>query len=391
MDHKETAETQNPDKETAGQKDKEAQKQATGSSAQCLQPNVFSPALEPGTRWFFPIAIFILVVAIIAGIGIGSVTIAPDSVVRIIASHVLPAGWVDVTGIRDVDVAVVWLIRTPRVLVAVLVGAGLAIAGAQMQGLFQNPLASPDIIGTSSGGALGAVIALATGLATRSLWYMPILAFLGALVSLFVVYAISTQRGRTPVSTLLLAGVALNALIGAGTSFVITLKWVRWEVATGIIFWMMGGLDTRTWDHVWLALPCVLVGIGIALMFTRELDVLLLGEEFALGLGIDVERAKRIILTGAALLTGTAVAVSGVVGFVGLIIPHIVRLVIGPRHRYLLPASALTGASFLVVADILARTLQSPEEIRLGIITAVFGAPFFLYLLLKHQQAANSI
>jgi iron complex transport system permease protein len=339
--------------------------------------------------WYFAAVTVLLGVAVIAGIAIGSSPVPAETAARVLASHILPQGWVDVSGVTEPQQVIIWLIRTPRVIVAALVGAGLAVAGAQMQGLFRNPLASPDIIGTSSGGAFGAVVALATGLAMRSLFYLPVISFAGALLALFLVYAIATRRGQTPVSTLLLTGVAFNALIGAATSFLISLQWVRWEVAQEILFWLMGGLDSRTWQHVWLALPCILTGLAVALLYSRELDVLLLGEETALAVGTDIEKVKRIILTSAALLTGAAVAVSGVISFVGLVIPHIVRLIIGPRHRHLLPASALTGAAFLILTDILARTAQRPEEIRLGIVTAALGAPFFLYLLLRHYRAAG--
>ena len=316
----------------------------------------------------------------------GSTSIEPGVVVRVLLSHLLPSGWVDLSAVGEPQRAVVWLLRTPRVLVAALVGAALAVAGAQMQGLFKNPLASPDIVGTSAGGAFGAVLAIATGLATHSLFYLPAFSFVGAFIALFAVYFISTRHGRTPIATLLLAGVALSALIGAATSFIITMTWVRYEVAQEILFWLLGGLDNRTWAHFLLAVPCIAVGIAVSLVYTRDLDLLLTGDETAYSLGVEVEHVKRVVLTSAALLTGTAVAVSGVVGFVGLIVPHMVRLIIGPAHRRLIPASALTGAMFLVLADLLARTLHRPEEIRLGIITAAFGAPFFLYLLLKHRR-----
>jgi len=338
--------------------------------------------------YFVTVAI-LLVAALIAGIAVGSAPVPAATVARVLAFHILPQGWVNVSDIAEPEQVIVWLIRTPRALVAALVGAGLAVAGAQMQGLFRNPLASPDIIGVSSGGAFGAVLALATGLAMRSLFYLPVMSFVGALLALFLIYAVATRSGRTPIATLLLTGVAFNALIGAATSFLISLQWVRWEVAQEILFWLMGGLDSRTWKHVWLALPCVLVGLTVALIYSRELDVLLLGEDMALAVGADVEKVKRIILTSSALLTGAAVAVSGVIGFVGLVVPHIVRLIIGPKHRYLLPASALTGAAFLILTDILARTARRPEEIRLGILTAALGAPFFLYLLLRHYRTVG--
>ena len=320
------------------------------------------------------------------GIAIGSTDIPLDVVIRVLASKILPNDWLETQNITESQQVVIWLIRSPRVIVAALVGAALAMAGAQMQGLFQNPLASPDIIGISSGSALGAVFVLAIGLAARSMFYIPFFAFLGAFLALFTVYALATRRGVTPIATLLLAGVALNALIGAMTSFVITMAWVEHEVMREIIFWLMGGLDSRTWVHVWIALPGIIVGSFIALFYTRELDILLMGTDTAYSLGVEVEPVKRIILTGSALLTGTAVAVSGIVGFVGLIIPHIVRLIIGPKHRFLIPACAITGATFLILIDLLARTIHRPEEIRLGILTAVFGAPFFLYLLQRHRK-----
>lgn len=340
-------------------------------------------------KFYFIILFLFVIVTSILGITVGSTEIPFNIVLRVLATKILPSHWINLQDISETQQVIIWLIRTPRVMVAMFVGAALAIAGAQMQGLFQNPLASPGIVGTSSGGALGAVIILATGLATHSIFYIPLFAFLGALLALFTVYALATQHSHTSMATLLLAGIALNALINAMTSFIITFSWVEYEVAREMIFWLMGGLDNRTWTHVWMILPGILLGSIIALLYTRELDILLMGQETACSLGVEVEKVKRIILTSAALLTGSAVAVSGVVGFVGLIIPHIVRLIIGPKHRYLIPASALTGAIFLIVADLLARTLHRPEEIRLGILTAAFGAPFFLYLLLRHRREIN--
>jgi iron complex transport system permease protein len=363
-----------------------------GSESKATVPRLAGDATQAGgavprVGLYFTVATVLFGAVLVAGIAVGSSPIPATTVVRVLASHVLPAGWVDLSGVTEAERVIVWLVRTPRELVAACVGASLALAGAQMQGLFRNQLASPDVLGSSSGGALGAVVALASGLATHSLFYLPVMSFVGALVVLFLVYAIATRRGRTPVATLLLAGIALNALTSAASSYLISAGWVRYEVAQEILFWLMGGLDSRMWDHVWLVLPCLVAGLTLALLYARDLDVLLLGDEAALAVGTDVEHVKRVVLTGAALLTGGAVAVSGVIGFVGLVVPHMVRLIIGPRHRNLLPASALAGAAFLIVADILARTLQRPQEVPLGIITAFFGAPFFLYLLLRHQSA----
>ncbi len=333
---------------------------------------------------FFLLLTALLGVAIVLAIAIGTTPIAPGTVVRVPASRLLP--FAHVSGVDETDAIVIWIVRTPRVLVAALVGAALAIAGAQMQGLFQNPMASPDIIATSSGAALGAVLAIALGFAQVSLVWLPLAAFAGALISLTIVYALTTRGGRTPIAMLLLAGVALNSLIGAMIAFIVTLHGVRFEVAQDILFWVMGGLDSRMWIHVWICAPSVIVGIVVSLLFARELDLFLAGEETAASLGVDVQRMKRIVLVTAALLTGAAVAVSGVIGFVGLIVPHVVRLLVGPAHRRVIPASGFIGATFLVITDLLARTVQSPQEIALGIITAGLGAPFFLYLLVKQRR-----
>jgi iron complex transport system permease protein len=333
----------------------------------------------------------LLVAVMVLGVTIGSVQIPLSALVHALVKGITAPTVVSQGSITDPVVTIVWLLRMPRAVMAALVGAALGVAGAQMQGLFQNPLASPDIIGVSAGGSLGGVLALATGLATRSLFYLPLLSFTGALLALIVVYAIATQRARTGIATLLLAGVAVNALVGAFTSFLITVTWVRYEVAQQILFWLMGGLANRTWAHVWLGIPGFLVGILLALVFARDLDILAAGEEVASSLGVEVERSKRVLLVNAALLTGTAVALSGAIGFVGLVVPHGVRLAIGPVHRRLLPASALTGAVFLVFADLLARTLARPEEVQVGIVTALFGAPFFLYLLMRRTREESFV
>ncbi len=341
-------------------------------------------------RWPFPLTLAllagVLLAAVVVGVAIGAVWIPPGR-----AAWLLLSGPGTPGASADPDALILWSIRLPRVIVAALVGAALAVAGAQMQGLFQNPMASPDIIATSAGGAMGAVVALVLGLAQRALFWLPAMAFLGALGSLAVIYGLTTRRGRTPVAMLLLAGVALNALLGALTSFLVTFSWVRYEVAREVMFWLLGGLDSRTWTHVWMAGPPILAGMAVALVLARDLDLFLSGEETAASLGVPVEATKRAMLVIAALLTGVSVAVSGVVGFVGLIVPHAVRLVVGPSHRRLLPAAALSGAAFLILADLAARTLLRPEEIALGVITACCGAPFFLFLLIRYRREVGSL
>ena len=328
----------------------------------------------------------VLVFVMLLSISIGSIDISLETVAKILYTQLFFQH--DSYAFDESQQVIIWMIRTPRVIVAALVGLALAIAGVQMQGLLQNPLASPDIVGTSSGAALGAVIALATGLAAHSFFYLPLFSFIGAFLALFIVYLIATQDGHTPIVTLLLAGVALNTFIGAITSFLISTTWADYDIAREIVFWMMGGLENRTWSHVAIISPSVILGVLIGRWYHRELDILLMGQDTAYSLGVEVERVKQIILINTALLTSAAVAVSGIVGFVGLIIPHAVRLIIGPQHNSLIPISALSGAIFLVLVDLLARILYRPQEIRLGILTAALGAPFFLYLLLRHRQTS---
>jgi iron complex transport system permease protein len=338
---------------------------------------------------FFVVAMALLILLIVIGVSVGSTQVPLSAVARVMTAHLLPFGVLNLDDISAGQQAIIWQLRAPRVVTAALVGAALAVAGAQMQGFFRNPLASPDIIGTSSGGALGAVSALVSGLAMRHLLALPLLSFAGSLLSLFAVYAISTRRGRTPVTTLLLVGVAFSALLASASSFLISMTWVRWEVAQEILFWLMGGLDNRRWEHCLLLAPCVVAGLMLALAYGRELDLLAAGEETALALGVELERTKRILLINTAMLTGAAVAASGVIGFVGLIAPHLARLLTRPSHRTLLPAAALVGAVFLLAADLLARTVIRPEEVRLGIVTAGCGAPFFLFLLLRQRRVSN--
>lgn len=286
-------------------------------------------------------------------------------------------------------------IRLPRILLGAIVGFALAAAGTVMQGFFRNPMADPSIIGVSSGAAVGAVafIALPVGVLTTPLPEpleavvgtvgLPAFAFVGALLAAFGVYLIATEGGRTPVATLLLAGVAVQTFLGAVISFLLLRAGDSLEQA---VYWLMGHLHASTWTKVQIALPIVVVLFVVLLAFSRDLNVLLLGEEDAQTLGIEVEWTKRVLLATSSVITAAAVAVSGVIGFVGLVVPHMMRLVVGPDHRILLPTSALAGAAFLVATDTVART--GPSEVPVGIVTAALGAPFFLYLLTKREVHA---
>ncbi|TVQ85674.1 MAG: iron ABC transporter permease [Chromatiaceae bacterium] len=284
---------------------------------------------------------------------------------------------------------ILWQVRLPRVLTAVLVGAALAVSGAVLQGLFRNPLASPSVLGVASGASLGAVLAIFFGLAARFTWALPLFAILGAMATLFLVYGIASRRGQTPIATLLLAGIAVGAFNVAMGSFVLALALESWEVGRTIVYWTMGGLDGRTWDHVLLLTPVLCAGLALVLAQQRALDALLLGEVHAAALGVDVARTRWLLLIATALLTGTAVAVAGGIAFVGLVVPHIVRLLAGPQHRRLLPLAAVGGGLILAGADLLLRGLFGEHNIPLGVVTAALGAPFFLFLLVRQQTGST--
>ena len=276
---------------------------------------------------------------------------------------------------------IIWSVRLPRILLGAIVGFALASAGTVMQGFFRNPMADPSIIGVSTGAAVGAVAYIVSPVVIP--YGLPAAAFFGALLAGFGVYLIATEDGRTPVATLLLAGVAVQTFLGAVISYLLLGAGNNLEQA---IYWLMGHLHASTWGKVRLIFPIVVVLFVFLLAYTRDLNVMLLGEDDARTLGIDVERTRRVLLAGASVTTAAAVAVSGVIGFVGLIVPHILRLLVGPDHRILLPTSALAGAVFLVATDTVAR--MGPGEVPVGIITAALGAPFFLYLLRRREVHA---
>jgi iron complex transport system permease protein len=276
---------------------------------------------------------------------------------------------------------IVWNIRLPRLLLALLVGAGLAVAGVVMQAYFQNPMADPYIVGVSAGGALGATAGLVIwsantifGLTTRSLF-----AFLGATGVTILVYCLARRGGRVHTVMLLLTGLATSALASALSSLLVMVA--KASDMRLVVFWLMGSVADRGWTAVWVLAGPVLLVLLVTWVFSRELNVILLGEEVAHHLGVDVERTKLILLALSAVLAASCVAISGMIGFVGLIIPHLMRLLTGPDHRTLIPAAALGGGVLLAAADVVARTAAAPIEIPIGIVTSILGCPFFLFLL----------
>lgn len=286
---------------------------------------------------------------------------------------------------KPTEQAIIQSIRLPRIFLAFIVGAALGISGGIMQGLFRNSMADPGIIGVSSGGATGAVIAIATGASTVSTFFLPLFAFIGSAVSMAVVFLIASVGGRFSMTTLLLGGIAVSSFLGAITTATIILT-DDLNVQRQIIFWIAGGFDTARWESVQIVAPIIVVGALITIFAARDLNLLLIGEDEARALGVRVTLVRNTLLISASLITGAAVAYSGIIAFVGLVVPHVVRLIVGADHRVLLPLSALGGGLFLLVADTAARIVLSPAELRVGVLTALIGAPFFIYLLV-HSRA----
>ena len=328
----------------------------------------------------------LVLAAALVSLSLGPVNIPASHV----ASIVLSLLGLDFADFSRTEQLVIEQIRLPRIVVGASVGMALGVAGATMQGLFRNPMADPGIIGVSAGGAVGAVVAIATGMAGLFFLALPTFAFVGAMAATFLVYGIAAVGGRFSMATLLLAGVAVNAFLGAVVSAVIILLPDN-DALREILFWLAGGLDSRSWEHVRISAPLILGGFAVIVLMARDLNLMMLGDDEARSMGVRVGLARPALLAAAALATGAAVAVSGTIAFVGLVTPHVIRLVLGPDHRVLVPMSAAGGAVFVIVADTVARTIVQPAEFRVGVLTAFVGAPFFILLLIKNKRKAYSL
>ncbi|MBI4495254.1 MAG: iron ABC transporter permease [Chloroflexi bacterium] len=313
--------------------------------------------------------------------GLGAVAIPPGTIVQVLA-HQFGPGANPGAG-QPAEEAILLQIRLPRVVAAALVGAALATAGALLQGLLRNPLADPYVIGTSAGAALGATVATlaaAPGFAA-TFGLIPALAFAGAIGTALLVYRLARASGGTSITNLLLAGMAVNAVLVAAMNFLLSVD-DRLQLRMRALFaWLFGGIAVAGWDQLALVAPGILALVALAWPLAPALNALAMGEEGAAYLGVEVVQVRRSLLAVAALLTALAVTVSGLIGFVGLVVPHALRMVLGPEHRLLLPASALGGALFLLWTDALARTVLAPAELPVGVLTGLVGGPFFLYLL----------
>ena len=333
-----------------------------------------------------PLLGVVLALGVVFAAAIGTVPISPVHTAEILLNqtHIvhLPRSW------SETDEIILLQLRLPRVMGAALVGAALAMSGALFQALLRNPLADPLLLGTSSGAALGATLALLLPMYATWLGFglAAVLAFGGALLAVALVYGLATRRGQTPVVTLLLAGVAVSALLSAGQTLLISLFPAIGLHLTSLYLWLSGGIAVYDWSQVGVVALLVAAGTLGALYLAPTLDAFALGEEMAGHLGVHVERRKLLIVGVASLLVAAAVSISGLVGFVGLLAPHACRLIIGPGHRLLVPAAALSGAAFVVITDLLARTLAAPAVLPLGVLTALVGCPFFLALLRHAAQ-----
>jgi len=332
----------------------------------------------------------VLVASVILSLSFGAVDVPPLKVGLALLSRLPGLAHLD-PGLTDGQQTIVFDLRLPRLVLALLVGAALAVAGVVMQAFFQNPMAAPSIIGVSSGASFGATLAVVSGMGVgvAGLGGVPLAAFVGALLATALVYVLSRRGGRTPVGVLLLTGVAIGSLMSALAALVlVTGQDPARRDLDQVVYWMLGSVAGKTWTHVLVVLPYVGIAGGLTWLFGRDLNVLTLGDDTAWYLGLNVEHVRLILLALSSLLAAAAVAVSGVIGFIGLVVPHLMRIIAGPDHRTLLPASALAGGALLVLADVVARTLAAPTEIPVGIITSLLGAPFFLYLLHRRREYA---
>lgn len=317
----------------------------------------------------------------IIAVGIGAMPITPLQVLSILGGKL---GLPSFAPFTEQQEAVLFAIRLPRVLLAVLVGAGLAVSGAALQGLFRNPLADPGLLGISSGASLLVAGTVVLDISPLGIYTPSVAAFIGSTGSTVAIYLLAQKDRRTNVATMLLAGIAINALCSAGTGIFTYLS--SDDQLRMLVFWQLGSLGGATWTAVASSAPLILLCIFTMPLMANSLNALLLGEANARFMGISVEAIKTLLVVLIALGVGAGVAVAGMIGFVGLVVPHLVRMLAGPSHRILLPASALLGSTLLVLADLLSRTIVAPAELPIGLVTAFVGAPFFLYLLLQSRK-----
>lgn len=331
-------------------------------------------------KYVFMALAAVLAVLFLLALVIGSVSMPLYETAEIILSQLFGRA----SQASEAHINIIYNIRFPRVVLTMLTGMALSVSGAVIQGVYQNPMADTGVLGISGGASLGAILAVATVLSGISFLALPLMAVAGALITAFGVFLFSSRRGRVPILTLVLAGMAVSAFLRAMVSLI--LSYMEEGQMREYLYWSMGSLSSTRWEHVRLVWIPILLGIFYLLWHSRELNVLMMGEEEALAVGLNPYRSRKRFLFVTSLVTAMAVCVSGGIQFVGLVIPHITRLLLGADNRCLLPACALCGAAFLLFCDLLARTLIAPAEIAVGIISAVIGAPYFLYLIHRDRK-----
>ena len=338
----------------------------------------------PAKALKFPVLLILLGATLLVSLGAGPVRYSLSEILKVIGSRFGLGS--DPGSVSKAATVIIWDLRLSRSVLAAVVGAALAMSGAAFQGLFRNPLADPFVIGASSGAALGAALAIALKVVipVAGLSSVPAAAFVGSIMSVTLVYALSTAGTASPPTvSLLLAGTALSSLLSSMVSFIMAM---RDDDLQQIFFWLLGGFGGSSWDHLISIIPYVLPGAAILFLLARPLDVLAFGEDSAKTMGVSITFTRLLTVGAASLTTAAAVAVSGIIGFIGLLAPHAARLIFGPSHRTLMPASALIGAILLVLADICARTVLAPVELPVGVLTSMLGAPFFLFLLRTRRE-----
>ncbi|RAV12950.1 FecCD family ABC transporter permease [Paenibacillus contaminans] len=329
-------------------------------------------------------AIALLLFSIVVSLSLGSANLPLSEVWRILLNKIPGLGSLITPDWQTTSETIILKVRLPRLALALVVGAALAVAGAGFQGVLRNPLADPYTLGVATGASVGASVIILTGMQTAlGQWTVPLVAFVTGILTLVIVFRLAGTQGVMRLETLILSGVVVQAFLGAFVSFMVTLSK---SVVNEILFWQMGSVAMRGWSYSGVVLPYLLVGTAILLYFGRSLNLLALGERQAAHLGVNVSRTRLVVLIVSTLMTAAAVSVSGVVAFVGLVIPHLVRLVVGPDYRLIIPLSTIVGSVYLIWADTLARLVLSPKDIPLGIVTALLGAPFFAYLLSRQKK-----
>lgn len=339
------------------------------------------------TLLLITIAILFVLIIISSTLGVANITFIQT--MKILLSKIPFIGaFIDLSNVSNTQVLIITNIRLPRIFMAALIGAGLSVVGASFQAIFKNPMADPYVLGISSGAALGASIAIVMGLQFTifGVNLVTVFAFFGAILTTIIVYSIAKTGTKIPTNVLLLAGVSVSFLLSSLISLIMIFNR---EQVEQIVFWTMGSIASANWQQVLSLLPFIVLGCTLMIVYARDLNIMLTGDETASSLGVDVDKVKKILLVISSIIVAACVSVSGIIGFVGLIIPHMIRLLVGPDHRNLLPFSTIGGAIFMIIADTLARTLVPPAEIPVGAITSVFGAPYFIYLLIKNKKKVS--